>query len=491
MSKLHDLKNKYYISKKEEEEYKKCAVTKIIENYYKNGEELPQLVLESIDFTSGIQLDYYIQHENNNFHMKTTETIAQNLMDNLPLKMYGQYMDTAWLKTINSEENPIISSLIYREKFDVINKILDLVEKEDKNDDFNREVFYPIFNLENNLMNLLNKDKTKLKKSIKEYFKTYEKALEVCEPFYKQTAQNFKIKPTDIKKWHKEIKSIHLLSSNNDIDKINLYLLKSDEFLDIIKSVFNQYDNAKENKLLKIEYLEEAVKNGQEKIVTYYISEFLKNNLLTQEEIEKTICNAFHKKIKEMTDYITKSFIEEYYNDYKSTYNLKEVYEISSKYGNYKSNYKNLSNLILIDNKEFQENFVSEVLNEKNIILKGLNINQWKHLGIIIGQIKELNGKGFQQSFKQRSNARFNPKEKEFIANNPYEVVYIINQINKLYTGKPESLSEKELDNVYEFFKKEVNNKMINPNFDIEKFKLNNKLNEKFEEKGKSKQLKI
>lgn len=489
MSKYHDLKNKLTISIKEEKDYKKSSVTKMIEDYYNKGEEIPEMVLKNINFNNGVFSEYYLIGEGSHqLNIKNKETLAQNVMNNLPLKMYEKYMDTSWLKTYEAESDQLMSSLIYSEKFDIVNKFLELISKEKNTENFNREVFSPIFKLEHNIQNLLSKDNSV--NAVNNYFKNFQKGLKVWKPFYEESCKNYNVTPKDIEKWHKEYIDIHFIKDKKELHKVNLYLLENDEFLHIIKSIFNQYENQGENIYLSKEYMEEAVKNGQEKIVTYYISELLKSNEINQEEIEKSIIKGFHEKIQDLRTYISSSFQEDYKNDYKKTYKLKEIYEIVIKYCNYKPNYKILSQMLLVDNKEFQESFVQTILPKNKISINNLNINQWKHIGLIIDQIKEITGTSYQESMKQRKN-NIQKECLEFVNNNPFEFVYIINQLNKLYVGKPNHLSEKELDEVYAFMKTEINNKMINPNFDLDKFRLNNKLNAKLGEKSKVKQYKI
>lgn len=504
MSKYHDIKKKYTISVEEEKEYRKSSITRMIEESYNKKENLPDIVLKNINFLEGFYLDYYVdyyvksnkqdsQFYKQHIHIVEKCTIAENIIENLPLKAYQEYMDITWLKILDNSKN-LISKLLHREQNDVVLHFLELVSKENKKDDFNQEVFNPIFNINENIFNLFSLFKNNSTLTIKNYFEVFKKALEVYEPFYLEECKNFKIKPEDIKKWHKNFDKIYILNqgSKKNIHRINSFLLKSDEFIDLIKEVFNQYENPKDNTLLTKQYFTEAIKNGNEKIVTYYISELLKNKILTQEEIETQIVESLNEKLKEISNEISNSFKENYkYNfDYSYTYNIEKVYNIAIKYGNYKPNYKNLSILLLIDNKEFQENFVSKILNKENIVIYDLNVNQWKYLEQIIEQIKEISGKGFEKSVRQKEE-RYPKEMKDFIDNNPYEFLYIINIINKNFVEQSDVLNEKELDKVYDFFKKEVSNKMLDKTIDIDKLRLNNKLKENLEPKGKVKALKI
>lgn len=489
MSKYHDIKNQITISWEEEKEYKKSSITKMIEQSYLSGEKIPNIVLKNINFNEGFFVEYYVlDSENRQFNIKEKETIAQNIMFNLPLNMYEQYMDITWLKTFNDDSSQLLRSLIYKGKFDVIEKFLDLVSQEDKQDDFRREIFEPIFHLSHNLMNIA--DQEKAINNSKSYFKVFQKALQTWEPFYRQTCKSYKIKPKNVQHWHRNFEYLHIINDKNKLHDINLQILKHDEYLDFLKDIFNQYNNPKENTYLSKEYFEEAVKNNQEKIMTYYISELLKNNEMSQEEIEKSIVKAFNEKILEMNSYISKSFTESYSNNYKNTYDLEDIYNLAVKYGNYKEDYKALSTLILIDNSDFHSNFVSKILPEEKIIIKNMNINQWKQIGVMINQIKEITGKGLKPSLKQREN-RHGKENKEFVEENPYEDIYIINQINKKYLGKAKPLTEKELNQAYEYLKKEIINHLESSNFDIDKFRLNNKLASNLVEKGKGKTPKI
>jgi len=100
------------------------------------------------------------------------------------------------------------------------------------------------------------------------------------------------------------------------------------------------------------------------------------------------------------------------------------------------------------------------------------------------------NEKGFQQSAKQRSNR--NEKEFEkFLKENPYVEIYMINQINKTYGERKESISDKELEEVYKYVKKAIAIKLEDRSFDVEKFTLNNRLLRNLDEKLPEKKPKI
>ena len=157
----------------------------------------------------------------------------------------------------------------------MINHFLDLISKENVKEDFNREVFEPIFHLEHHMHNLMNnnfKNRDNPAESVKNYFKTFYKGLEVFEPFYKEICKTYKTKAKDVKKWHKNFEYLYVLNRENKLHNINLHLIKNDEFLEIVKEIFSQYDNYKENLILSKEHFNEVIKSGSEKMVTFYIS---------------------------------------------------------------------------------------------------------------------------------------------------------------------------------------------------------------------------
>lgn len=495
------------ISIEEAEVYHQSPVTQMIKAYHNKGEKLPELIYESINFTSGFFLESIVQIGKDSHEINTRETIAQNIINFLPFEMYEQYISLEWLNTYDNSQD-LMYSLIKRGKNNVIEKILDLIaaeekekNKEDKNF-YEEVVFEPLFNLMKNINNISDKEDKNSK--IKNYISLFNKGLKVFEPFYKQSCNVLNIKPGNLKKWHKEYYQNFLVAKNTKLDEFNLYLIKNDELLDTIKEIFNQYKNSKGNKLLSKEYLKEAVKNGSEKIVTYYIAELLKSSKMTQEEIEKSIVESLNEKIMEMKTYISNSFNGDYTNDYSNTFKIQEIYEIVNKYGNYVPDYEKLSNLILIDNNDFQVNFVQKILPKEKITMNGLNVNQLNQVGVIVKQIKELTGKGFQKSAKQRRN-NYLKQHEVFVEENPYESIYIINQINKLYfpsvTSNETVISDekfivevkgKELDEVYEYVRNEIMVKMLEPDFNIiMNIRLNDKLNNVLIEKGKVKQPKI
>jgi len=492
-SRYHQISEHKTYAHEETVDLRKSPVTKMVEECHHKGINLPDIVLKNIEFTKGFYTEFYVQFKDMGISReKIEETYAENLINNLPLEYYEKYMDITWLKTYKEEKRSFISSLLYREKFDVVNKFLDFVSQENKENDFNKEIFEPIFNLNSNLMNLSSKWKKNSEQAIKNYLKVFTKALEVYEPYYLDTCKKYRLKSNqivDIKKWHKNFDRIYLLNGNNKLHGINLELLKYDTNIDFIKDIFSQYDNVKENLLLQEGYFCDAIKNGSEKIVTFYISEFLRNNLLTQERIENLIIKSFHEKVNEMEDYIKDCFKDDYKNDLKLDFKLDKIYDIAVKYANYKEDKEILSKLLLSGNKQNKSLF-NKTIKINDFIYEKLNVKQWQALGEIVEQMMIYNEKGFQQSAKQRSNR--NEKEFEkFLKENPYVEIYMINQINKTYGERKESISDKELEEVYKYVKKAIAIKLEDRSFDVEKFTLNNRLLRNLDEKLPEKKPKI
>lgn len=488
MNKYKDIKKNYVVTPQQEKELKKCSMTKVIEQYHDMGEDLPEVIQNNINFLDGVFNDYYLQLEGRHTHIVEKQTIAQNIMDNLNLEQYKKYVTLDWLKTYENEDNKVIFSLICAENYEVIYHFLSLIEKEDKNKKFNKEVFECIFNMNQHLEVMFAKEN--YVPSVSNYLQLFKKTLEVFEPFYLESCKKQNIKPRDVKKWHKEQEHLYIFHQGIKLHKVNMWLLKHDEFLNTIKDIFEQYDNPQDNLLLSKEYFDEAVKNGSEKIVAFYISQLLKYNMMTKEEIQEQIAKSLHYKISEMYSEISGSFRDEHKNDYSQTYNIDKIYEIAVKYGNYKPDYEKLSELLLIDNNDFQENFVSKIVKPEKFVMNNLGVNQWKVLLNMVEQAILVTGKGFQASFKQKQN-RYPKQYENFIKENPYEVVYKMNRINQLFSDPVKPLNEEDMQQVYDFFKKEVAWKLDDSNFNADNFILNNKLQNKFVPKAKLKSRKI
>lgn len=215
---------------------------------------------------------------------------------------------------------------------------------------------------------------------------------------------------------------------------------------------------------------------------------------MTQEEIEKEIVNGLHEKISSISAEIGRSFITNSKNNNGNTYKVEEVYNIAIKYGNYKPDYKNISELLLIDNQDFQDNFVSKIIRKEEVNLSGMKVSQWKEISDILEKVTTTTGKGLERSLKQREE-RYPKEDKEFVNQNPYEVIYRINRINQLFPGEENKLNERELNEVYEFFEKKIKAMLIEKNIDINKIRLNyqleNELSDKTNKKDKTKPIKI
>lgn len=478
------MNEKPVLSLEEENEYQKSSITKIIEKYHNKGEDLPSIVRESIDFTQGVYNEYYLTIDNQIYNRKIKETIAENLVKCLDFKIYEKYIDCKWLQTFNDDNHQFMSSLIYVKKFNVVNKFLDLAEKEDKKNNYDNEIFKPIFNLGHILFNFRNREISKTE--IENFFIIFHKAIKVYISYYEHKCNIYKSKATDITKWHR---NFNILNSNK-IGDVNNELLKSDIYIDVIKDIFKQYDNQKENSLFTRENFQLAVSNGNEKIVVFYISEMLKSKLMNQKEIELLFEKSLHFKIDEMKEKIAAMFNQTNYSDYSKTYELKKIYEISCKYGNYQPKYNKLSEFILVDNNDFQNFFTSDLLTKEKILLRGLDVNQWKHMGILVEKFKEIHPNAIPESNKQKENLKSKIEDK-FISENQYEVIYIINQINKLYSGKPEILSENKMNQVIKSFKEQIKSISLLDDKLVENFILNNKLKTTLISKKISSKMKI
>ena len=101
-----------------------------------------------------------------------------------------------------------------------------------------------------------------------------------------------------------------------------------------------------------------------------------------------------------------------------------------------------------------------------------------------------INDSSYEQSIKQREN-RFPRECKDFVNENPYKFNYIINRVNKLYPGIPESITEKELNEVFNYIKNNIEKHFSNKNIDVNKYRLNHKLQSYLTEKPKLKKSKI
>lgn len=260
---MNQYKNiKSVISLEEEKEYNKCSIARIIEEFYKNGEKLPKSIIDNVNFLEGFYVNYYLKLKEGNIHIEKKSTIAQNIMEKIPFEYYKEYVDINWLKTFESEKKFLINNLIDTNKYEIVCYFLDLVSKEDKEKDFKEYIFEPICEI-NRYIYLIGRNKNH--QEIKKYFEVLKKGLEIYEPFYLKICKKFNQIPIDPKKWHKNYKELTIFEKNQrlrdeNLKQINLFLLTNDELLDILKDVFNQYENPQESNMLEKEYLKYAVK---------------------------------------------------------------------------------------------------------------------------------------------------------------------------------------------------------------------------------------
>ena len=491
MRKYHDLKNKHVLNLEDTILEEKSSITRLIEIYNESGTPLDEKIFKNINYQEIFKFDYHVNSSNgSNWHMVEEQTIAENIMYKLPLDMYKDLMDITWLKT-RKEERQLISNLIYKNKYDVIYNFLDLIKREDKKYDFEREIFEPIFSLEHHLRNKIDLNLSS-SVNISKYLKLVEDTLVVYEDFYKEKYKQYgytskKIK--DVKKWHKNFSDIYSLNKDSKIENINSLLLKSKESYLFIKNIIEQYDKLEDNKLLNTNYFIEAIKNANEKVIDLYLAKYTKNKY-SSEKIESLFYEALKQSIDEFKKEINESFRSDYKNNYSDTYNIDKIYWFCKKYTNKEINPKIFTECILINDDNFQNNFLKKILPTSKVEIENLNINQWKHIGVILEELMSIHDSSYEQSIKQREN-RFPRECKDFVNENPYKFNYIINRVNKLYPGIPESITEKELNEVFNYIKNNIEKHFSNKNIDVNKYRLNNKLQSYLTEKPKLKKSKI
>jgi hypothetical protein len=496
-SKYHQIKKKLYILPTEEKEYRKSSITKMIEQYYLQKKEIPQEVIENINFLENIYFNYYMNNKEYNMHIDEKQTIAENLMDLLPLEMYEKYMDISWLMSNNSNnENRLISNLIFRERWDVLEKFLSLINKETKENDFNKVFFEEVFDIEKKLDDCksFKKEKNYVEK-VKNYFSFFEKTLIVFKDFHQYKCEQFKARYRDVEKWHKNFEYIYELNHHTELKNINEFLLEQDDFLDIIKNICKQYDNPKNNSLLTKENFKKVIKHGNENIFLFFMSEFLKNNFMQEKEIEELIKESFQEKVEEIIKK-NKMFFHEGKNSLKNTDNIDKVYNIVQKYSQYKPSNEELSTFLLIDNLNINKLIIKNVPKNK-IKLLDLNLEELIAIKIIFQDILKTQKmeESFWESYKKDIlKIRVEPEVKKELLKYPCQLLYLSEKISKLYPNETIELKDKSMSKVLNAIEKHIFSEFkqlesVHKNYTS--IKLQYKLNELLEQKKETKKLKI
>lgn len=496
-SKYHKIKKKLYILSTEEKEYRKSSITKIIEYYFLQKKEVPKEIINNINFLENIDFKYYLKNKEYNIPINDKQSIAENLIECLPFEMYEKYMDISWLLTNHSHnENQLISSLIFREKWDVLEKFLSLINEETKENDFNQIFFEEVFDIEKKLddIKMFKKENNYVEK-VKNYLNFFEKTLIIFEEFYKFKCETFRVKYIDVKMWHKNFEYIYEIRNKSNINKINDFLLENDNFLDIIKNICKQYDNPRKNSLLTKENFKKVIKHGNENIFLFLMSELLKNKLIKEEEIEELIKESFQEKVVEIIKK-NKEFFNEGKNSLKNTENIDKVYNIVKKYSQYKPSNEELSTFLLIDNININKLMIKNLPKNK-IKLLDLNLEELISVKIIFQDILKtqkieiLFWENYQNNI---SKLRFEHEVKKDLLKYPCQLLYLSEKASKLYPNETIDLKDKSMSKVLNAIEKYIVAEVkelesVRKNYSV--IKLQYKLNGLLEEKEEIKKLKI
>jgi hypothetical protein len=498
-SKYHQVKNKLYLKNEEEKEYRKSSIAKMIENFYINQEELPKEVLKSINFLEVFTLDYYmyIEKYQHNIHINESQTIAENLINTLPLKMYEKYMDTSWLWNHKaSTDNRLIANLIFREKWDILEKFLSIIEQETKENDFNQSFFEPIFAINDNLRDYYDSSEKENINKVKNYFDIFQKTLFVFKDFYKYKCEEYKANYRDVTKWHRNFEYIYEINKNQTIEDINEILLKNDEFLYIIKDICSQYENPKKNSLLTKENFKKVIENGCENIFMFYKDEFIKHNILTQDELEKLLIDTFHETLIK-----AKKVNDEYFDKRENakliheTLAIDKIYNLVIKNTQYEPKYEYLSYLIFINNPKIDK--IIKTLPQNKIKIFGLNIEEIINIKTVFEDFLKYTGKydsfykDYENSIKKSKLSKEIQKE---LLKHPQQLIYLSERAAKLFSENKTILKDKSMDKILNIIGEKLLYNLPIVLFsegDYEKIKIQYKLDKSLEEKTNKTKMKI
>ena len=459
------LKNKIF-SVEEGKDLEKSPIAKIIEYYFHRNEKVPVHVLNAIDFTSGYFNMYSVKYDTGVFSIKIEETYAENLFRTLPFEAYKDYMDLTWLKTFKDDYN-LVYSLIYNERYDVVLKFLDLIDQSDLSYDFSRDVFKNIFNIERVVKSL----DSKKSKTIDLYFNVFNRALVVYNKFLEKQCDEYKISRIDIKNWHKNYEKFYLLKEESGgFNNLNLFLCTNKNTVSLVKEVFSQYKDQKNNPLLSGYYFKNIIKSGNSDLVQLYIENYLENNfnLFFKNDIKDFFIEVFEECIDDVLKKRKDSIKYDGGSGFES--NIKEVYNIIKKFSDYEIDSSGLSKFVLVNDPELFD-LVKESVAKKDFYFDGMNYNQWVIFKNVFDKIKEsVHGEKVEILFGK---------------DNCWEV-HVANLIETLYPGEDISYNKKDVNIAGVFLKKVlneysnissknidvlVNNAMLNFTLDINKCK--------------------
>ena len=118
--------------KNEQYKYNQCfSITQYLKNCYQTGHKPDSLLIENINWFEKSSKKYAILNKKKEIELISEETLSLNVMKNLPLEAYKDYVNKNWIvNNVNNSKNNVINEMFMTPQFDILFHLQSLHKKE-------------------------------------------------------------------------------------------------------------------------------------------------------------------------------------------------------------------------------------------------------------------------------------------------------------------------------------------------------------------------
>lgn len=393
---------------KQYQEHAQFNLTKLIRRNYEAGTPLPKEYFDGLNFLEEstkvlmlpINASYGKQHR---YDVKGT--VAENMVELLPLEYYKQYIHPTWIISSNSSNYGTVRKALDEQKYDFLYEVLsqckeylkehsDLNKREDNKfiGAYENSLLSQILDLDSNLNQLKN---LKLnQEAYDNYFKLFKTAISDFKEYYNNKHEmlfNSKITKAlefNEKLWFHDYKKMRGIFRQYPNEKTVLETLAKDpKAFDFFKDIFNQYGKSENNPFDK-DIFEKAFYYDNKKVIAYIV----KNKPLNSKEVNETFETVLEYWVDDQEGKVN----DRYNNQFGdcSTYLKSLLDRVQKNAPEHKvENYELFSNILTSINKTLFDDVMEKYPELKEEKLKdGLTLNQWHYAKELFNSfIKEQN----------------------------------------------------------------------------------------------------
>lgn len=350
-------------------------------------------VMKNIDFheKTSSTTSFKLSPEHQKTYYQYEESLACNIVNNLPFDMYKDYVTEKWIEhAVDDSKSTVVFTAIRKKQYALVSLLLDKASEYRKNNiknfefaqQYERNLLKPVLDLNTNIGNL-NSDEVDLKQYA-DYLTLFKKALAQFKTHYDERgvlfSSSIELDKFNMNNWfenYKQITSMLYINSDNK-DNAIMQILKRKEAYPFFNEIFLMQADNRNNPYIKKEFYQKTMFRGNETVLQH-LDEWIKP---TEKFIENTFEKAMSEWIEKYHDSIGRA---KFFDDGKDHLHIqlqtmlavfeKRVPEYFLK--NQKADL--LQYYAGIDYPEFDQ--VRKLhINEDTILMNGLNIRQWNYI---------------------------------------------------------------------------------------------------------------